>query len=768
MNNNNFTQNASSVIIMAGNYSKKDGYMGTQHLLFGLLGVDGVAKKILENNGIYEEAKTVEDTSYSPMITPKAKKVIQSSAVIARSFNSKIGTEHILMAILKEDCAGLRIIAAKANPQKIYMDIVRAIGFEIKNEKTNTPVLNKYSNDLTELAEGNRIDPIIGRDFEINRVIQILSRRTKNNPCVIGEPGVGKTAVVEGLARKIVEGGVPDNLRGKKLLSLDLSRVVAGSKYRGEFEERIKKVIDEVKKSGALLFIDELHTIIGAGGAEGTLDAGNILKPALARGEIQVIGATTIEEYRKRIERDSALERRFQPVKLGEPSEEDSILILKGLKEKYEMHHGVTIADDAVEAAVRLSKRYITDRYLPDKAIDLIDEAAAKLKISVTDYAKSEELKELELKKEEAIAAGNYEIASMMKSIQIKLRKQIFRDKNKSLIVGENEIASIVTDWTHIPVKKLKKKDNERLKELEKELKKRIIGQEEAVKKVSNAIKRSKIGLSMPDKPLGSFLFLGPTGVGKTELSKVLSEIVFEGSLIRVDMSEYMEKHSVSKMIGAPPGYVGHDDGGDLSKRVREKPYSVVLFDEIEKAHPDVFNMLLQVLDDGRITDSKGRVVNFKNTIIIMTSNIGANKIISPKKLGFKGEETKENSYNFMKEGVMSEVKKIFKPEFLNRIDETIVFNALGTEELQKIVKLMLHDLSKRAENMGLKLKFAQSTVKKLAEVDKNYGARPIARKIKTEIEDILANEVIEGNIKSGDVVTFKDCKLSVKAKNGK
>lgn len=759
---NNFTGSAASAIIAAENYSRKDGYLGTQHLLFGLLNVEGVAKKVLENNGIYEKIEFTETNTPLPDLTPKAKKIIQTSAIIAKSFNSKIGTEHILMAILKEDCAGLRIIEERGNPQKIYMDVVKAIGVEARSGERNTTVIDKFSKDITQLAKDGQIDPVIGRDNEINRVIQILSRRTKNNPCIIGEPGVGKTAIAEGLARKIVNGEVPITLTNKRLVALDVSSLVAGARFRGEFEERIKKVIEEAKNTGVLLFIDELHTVIGAGSSEGSLDVGNILKPVLARGEIQVIGATTIDEYRRRIERDTALERRFQPVKLGEPSEEDSLLILKGLREEYEHHHGVKITDEGLEAAVKLSKRYITDRFLPDKAIDLIDEAAAKARISAFRFKESEEIKALETQKEEAIKAENYEEASKIKRKQVKLQVKLNENMNKEPVVGENEIASVVTDWTQIPVEKLKKKDTDRLKGLEKELKKRIIGQEEAVKKVSNAIKRSKVGLSNITRPLGSFLFLGPTGVGKTELSKALSETVFEGSLIRVDMSEYMEKHSVSKMIGAPPGYVGHEDGGNLAKRVRENPYSVILFDEIEKAHPDVFNMLLQLLDDGRLTDSKGKVVNFKNTIIIMTSNIGANKIISPKNLGFKTKESKEDSYKLMKDGVMDEVKKIFKPEFLNRIDETIVFNALGTEELEKIVKLMLDDLSIRAKDMGLELHFTKSTITKLADVDKNYGARPIARKIKNEIEDVLANEVIEGTVKPGDVVTFRNCKLSV------
>ena len=680
----------------------------------------------------------------------------------------------------------------------MYIDILTALGLDISqarndyanyknsgnSSKSQTPTLDLYSRDLTEYAKTGKLDPVIGREAEVQRVIQILSRRTKNNPCIIGEPGVGKTAIAEALAERIAEGRVPDTIRGKRVVTLDMSGMVAGSKYRGEFEERIKKVIDEVVKNGnVLLFIDEIHTIIGAGGAEGSLDASNILKPSLARGELQVIGATTREEYRKRIEKDAALERRFQPVVIEEPSEEESILILKGLREKYEDHHKVRITDEALEAAVKLSARYINDRYLPDKAVDLMDEAASKARLSVFNTKPEsrtieKRIAELEEQKEEAIKNEAYDVASSLKREQTKLKQKFAelklaeeqKKQQKTIVVGEDEIAGVVADWTRIPVNKLKQSESDRLMKLENVLHERVVGQDEAVKAVSKAIRRGRVGFNAQGRPIGSFLFLGPTGVGKTELSKALAEAVFgnEASMIRVDMSEYMEKHSVSKMIGSPPGYVGHEEGGQLSEKVRKNPYSVILFDEIEKAHPDVFNVLLQVLDDGRITDSQGRLVSFKNTIIIMTSNAGAQKIITPKKLGFKAEENKEADYQLMKDGVMAEVKRIFKPEFLNRIDETIVFHTLSEEELKKIVKIMVKDLAERAkEQMGLKLKFTETAIKHLAKIDKeaNYGARPLARKIKTEVEDLLATEVLLGHIKHGNEVKIgcKEGKIELK-----
>jgi len=734
-------------------------------------------------------------------MTPRAKRIISLAATESYRLNSgKIGTEHILIAMLKEgDSIAVKLLnTIGVNLQKVYIDILTALGLDISqarndyanfrnsgnNNKSKTPTLDQYSRNLTEYAREGKLDPVIGREAEIQRVIQILSRRTKNNPCIIGEPGVGKTAIAEGLAQRIVEERVPDVIRGKRVVTLDMSGMVAGSKYRGEFEERIKRVVDEVIKSGnVLLFIDEMHTIIGAGGAEGSLDASNILKPSLARGELQVIGATTREEYRKRIEKDAALERRFQPVVIEEPSEEESVLILKGLREKYEDHHKVRITDEAVEAAVKLSARYINDRYLPDKAVDLMDEAASKARLMVFDSKpQSAELEkrisELEAEKENAIKNEAYDKASNLKKEQNKLRQKLseFRlseeqkKQQKVLVVDYDEIAGVVADWTKIPVNKLKQAETDRLIKLEAVLHERVIGQDEAVVAVSKAIRRGRVGFNVADRPIGSFLFLGPTGVGKTELSKALAEAMFgsENSMIRVDMSEYMEKHSVSKMIGSPPGYVGHEEGGQLSEKVRQNPYSVILFDEIEKAHPDVFNILLQVLDDGRITDSQGRMVSFKNTIIIMTSNAGAQRIITPKKLGFKAEENKEADYKLMKDGVMEEVKRIFKPEFLNRIDETIVFHTLSENELKKIVKIMLKGLATRAkEQMGLKLKFTETAVKHLANIDKeaNYGARPLARKIKTEVEDLLATEVLLGHIKEGNEIKIgcKDGKIDVK-----
>ena len=811
-----FTNNAVTAIEAANSaaISLSQNYVGSEHLLIGLLSVDGVAKKVLEENGVsYDKFMELVNklltqgnvaVGSTEAMTPRAKRIISLAASEAYRLNSgKIGTEHILMALLKEgDSIAVRLLTTMGvNLQKVYLDILTAVGMDISqartdysnfknssnnaanNHKSNTPILDQYSRDLTEYAKSGKLDPVIGREVEVQRVIQILSRRTKNNPCIIGEPGVGKTAIVEALAERIVEGSVPDTIRNKRVVALDMSGMVAGSKYRGEFEERIKRVIDEVIKSGnVLLFIDEIHTIIGAGGAEGSLDASNILKPSLARGELQVIGATTREEYRKRIEKDAALERRFQPVVIEEPSEEESVLILQGLRERYEDHHKVRITDEAIEAAVKLSARYINDRYLPDKAVDLMDEAASKVRLSV--FNKKPESTELEKKiikleeeKEEAIKNEAYDKASSLKKEQNKLRMKLSEIKlaeeqkkqQKVLVIGYDDIAGVVADWTKIPVNKLKQAETDRLVKLESVLHERVIGQDEAVVAVAKAIRRGRVGFNSVDRPIGSFLFLGPTGVGKTELSKALAEAMFgsEESMIRVDMSEYMEKHSVSKLIGSPPGYVGHEEGGQLSEKVRRNPYSVILFDEIEKAHPDVFNILLQVLDDGRITDSQGRVVNFKNTVIIMTSNAGAQRIMTPKKLGFKAEENKEADYKLMKDGVMEEVKRIFKPEFLNRIDETIVFHTLSEKELKKIVKIMLKGLSERAkEQMGLKLKFTETAVKHLANIEKeaSYGARPLARKIKTEVEDLLATEVLLGHIKEGNEVKIgcKDEKIEV------
>ena len=794
------------------------GYVGTEHLLIGLLQEGtGVAAKVLEENGVEEDrvielvsqliapnptVQTADRTAY----TPRARRVIENSYREAVRFKAaQIGTEHILIAMLREgDCVASRLLnTIGVNIQKLYIDLLAAMGEDAPAAKDDlqgaragkrgnaTPTLDSYSRNLTQLATAGKLDPVIGREQEIQRVIQILSRRTKNNPCLIGEPGVGKTAVVEGLAQMIASGDVPETIADKRVVTLDLSGMVAGSKYRGEFEERIKKVISEVVESGdVLLFIDEIHTIIGAGGAEGALDASNILKPSLARGEIQLIGATTINEYRKYIEKDSALERRFQPVTVDEPTEEESVAILKGLRSRYEEHHKVEITDNALEAAVKLSSRYINDRFLPDKAIDLIDEAASKVRLQ--NYTKPDKIKVyeaeidgLEEAKEEAIKKEAYEKAGEIKKKQEKLREKIAqtmekwqKDKeSKKLIVSDNEIADVVSGWTRIPVRKLAEEESERLRNLEGILHQRVVGQEEAVTAISKAIRRGRVGLKDPKRPIGSFLFLGPTGVGKTELSKALSEAMFgtENALIRVDMSEYMEKHSVSKMIGSPPGYVGYDEGGQLSEKVRRNPYSVILFDEIEKAHPDVFNILLQVLDDGHITDAQGRKIDFKNTIIIMTSNAGAENIISPKRLGFGMVSDAKADYNFMKDRVMDEVKRLFKPEFLNRIDEIIVFHQLTREHIKGIADIMLGTISKRCkEQLGIGLEATDSAKEHLIDkgYDDKYGARPLRRTIQNLVEDRMAEEMLDGSIKAGSLVEvgFDGEKLTftVKAKTAR
>ena len=783
--------------------SLNHGYVGTEHLLLGLLQEGtGVAAKVLEENGVEEErvvqlvsqliapnpsVQTADRTAY----TPRARRVIENSYREAVRFKAaQIGTEHILIATLREgDCVACRLLnTIGISIQKIYIDLLAAMGEDAPaprdevaavkgGRKGNaTPTLDSYSRNLTQMAAEGRLDPVIGREQEIQRVIQILSRRTKNNPCLIGEPGVGKTAVVEGLAQMIAAGDVPETIADKRVMTLDLSGMVAGSKYRGEFEERIKKVISEVVESAdVLLFIDEIHTIIGAGGAEGALDASNILKPSLARGELQLIGATTIDEYRKYIEKDSALERRFQPVTVDEPSEEESVAILKGLRSRYEEHHKVEITDDALEAAVKLSSRYINDRFLPDKAIDLVDEASSRVRLM--NYTKPARIKEyeaeiesLEEDKEAAIRKEAYEKAGEIKKKQEKLREKIEKalekwqkDKeSKKLVVSENEIADVVSGWTKIPVKKLEEGESERLKNLESILHKRVVGQEEAVAAISKAIRRGRVGLKDPGRPIGSFLFLGPTGVGKTELSKALSEAMFgtENALIRVDMSEYMEKHSVSKMIGSPPGYVGYDEGGQLSEKVRRNPYSVILFDEIEKAHPDVFNILLQVLDDGHITDAQGRKINFKNTIIIMTSNAGAENIISPKRLGFGITSDAKADYAFMKDRVMDEVKRLFKPEFLNRIDEIIVFHQLTREHMKGIADIMLKSIAARCrEQLGISLTVSDKAREYLIDkgYDDKYGARPLRRTIQSLLEDKMAEEMLEGHIRAGAAVEI-DC----------
>ncbi len=798
-----FTENAKSAINLAREvaYRLSHNYIGTEHLLIGLMEVEGVASRILEENGVtVEKVLELVNQLIAPnngvemmdagSFTPRSKRILDQSYKEAAKFKaSLVGTEHILIALIKEsDCIAVRLLnTLGVNVQKVYIDILTASGVDVsvakneysagKGQKTKgktsaTPTLDQYSRDLTEYAREGKLDPVIGRESEIQRVVQILSRRTKNNPCLVGEPGVGKTAIAEGLALKIVEGNIPDTIKEKRVVTLDLSGMVAGSKYRGEFEERIKKVISEVIGDGnVLLFIDEIHTIIGAGGAEGAIDASNILKPSLARGELQIIGATTREEYRKYIEKDAALERRFQPVVVDEPSEEEAIMILYGLRDKYEAHHQVRITDGALEAAVKLSSRYINDRYLPDKAIDLMDEAASKVRLST--YTSSPEIKDLEQaikrlegEKEKAIKDEAYEKAGEIKKQQEAAMEQLEKQKvldqkqrqDKQLVVGENEIAEIVASWTKIPVKKLAEEETERLQNLENILHQRVVGQEEAVAAVAKAIRRGRVGLKDPNRPTGSFLFLGPTGVGKTELSKALAEAMFgsENSIIRVDMSEYMEKHSVSKLIGSPPGYVGYDEGGQLSEKVRQNPYSVILFDEVEKAHPDVFNILLQVLDDGHITDSQGRKVSFKNTIIIMTSNAGAQNIVEPKRLGFTSVIDDKEDYKRMKEGVMDEVKKIFKPEFINRIDEIIVFHSLTKDNIKQIVDIMIKTIGKRSKaQMNIALDTSEDVVTHLAEVgfDPKYGARPLRRAIQTNIEDKLAEAILAGTIKEGDTV---------------
>ena len=800
---NHFTEQAWNAIALSTQAANDLGhnYVGTEHLLVGLLlEEEGVASRVLEANGVNadkvkelisqlifpnQNVGTIGETVY----TPGAVRVLNQSYREAVRFKAPlIGTEHLLIAMIREsDCAAVRLLnTMDVSLQKLYVDLRSAMGEDGadareelqssragKDSSASTPTLNSFSRDLTKLAREGKLDPVIGRESEIQRVVQILSRRTKNNPCLIGEPGVGKTAVVEGLAQMIADGNVPETIADKRVMTLDLSGMVAGSKYRGEFEERIKKVISEVTEDGnVLLFLDEIHTIIGAGGAEGAIDASNILKPSLARGELQLIGATTREEYRKYIEKDAALERRFQPVVVEEPNEEQSIAILKGLRPKYEEHHKVTITDDAVVAAVRLSARYINDRFLPDKAIDLIDEAASKSRL--TTYVEPAEIKtltedidKLEIQKEQAIKNEAYEKAGDIKKRQQKKREKIekIREKwqkektSRKLTVGEGEIADVVSGWTKIPVRKLAEEESERLRKLESILHERVVGQEEAVTAVAKAIRRGRVGLKDPKRPIGSFLFLGPTGVGKTELCKALAEAMFgtENALIRVDMSEYMEKHSVSKMIGSPPGYVGYEEGGQLSEKVRRNPYSVILFDEIEKAHPDVFNILLQVLDDGHITDAQGRKIDFKNTVIIMTSNAGAENIISPKRLGFASNDDAKERYRFMKERVMEEVKRMFKPEFLNRIDEIIVFHQLSQDHMKEIVDIMLKGICRRTlTQMNLKLTVDDSAKTFLVEkgYDEKYGARPLRRAIQNLLEDGLAEAVLDGQVKAGDEVT--------------
>lgn len=782
-------------------------FVGSEHMILALASVsDTTAYSILNNNGldiakvahalkfILEPGGTV--TREKDKYTETARQILEDAqAEAARLSSDEVGTEHLLLAILKvQSCVAVRLMQIeKINIQKVYIDILMTCGMDanaakkeyasVKKKKAklgvSTPTLDKYSRDITMEARHGNLDPVVGREKEIQRVMQILSRRMKNNPCLVGEPGVGKTAVVEGIAYMISRGNVPDTVKGKRLLSLDISGMLAGSKYRGEFEDRIKKVIQEVMMSGdVILFVDELHTLVGAGDAEGAIDASNILKPSLSRGEIQMIGATTITEYRKYIEKDAALERRFQPVNVEEPTRDEAVDILKGLRSCYEQHHGVEISDEAVEAAVDLSVRYITDRFLPDKAIDLMDEACSRRRLGfsaqgIVQDRSVAELATLDSDLETALISGNIEEAANIRHRQEELAKKTARSQlagRHNIIVGENDIADVVSVWTKIPVSKLTEKESKRLEKLETELHKRVVGQEEAVSAVAKAIKRSRVGLKDPRRPIGTFLFLGPTGVGKTELSKALADVVFgsEDALIRVDMSEYMEKHSVSKLIGSPPGYVGFEEGGQLSEKVRTNPYSVILFDEIEKAHSDVFNILLQVLDDGHITDSQGRKVDFKNTIIIMTSNTGAQRIIDPKQLGFVTVQDDNKEHEDMKKNVMDELKRTFKPEFLNRIDDIIVFHALSEKNVRDIAGLMLKELKNRVQaQMDIGLKFTDNMKKYIFEkgYDKKYGARPLRRAIQTYVEDELAEAILAGGVHKGEVVTVTVKKI--KGENG-
>ena len=789
-----YTAKAKTALGLAASAARSMGqnYIGTEHILLGLIRQQtGMAAQALLVNGV-DETKLVDlimeliaPTGHLELkeregYSPRAQQVIGLAFQIAEQYHaSAVGTEHILMALIREGSnVAVRILSTMGvSLQKLYIDLLVSMGKDgnlykedLRQQKQKTKVLEQYSRDMTKLAAEGKLDPVIGRDQEILRLVQILSRRTKNNPCLIGEPGVGKTAIVEGLAQRIVQGEVPDTVKNKRVMTLDLSGMVAGSKYRGEFEERIKKVIKEVIDDGnIILFLDEIHTIIGAGGAEGAIDASNILKPSLARGELQLIGATTIEEYRKYIEKDAALERRFQTIMVEEPSLTEAVRIVMGIKHKYEEHHHVTITPEAVEAAVKLSDRYINDRNLPDKAIDLIDEAAAALRLQGLKIPENcirlqEQIDELNVQIERSLKFDDLVEAHKERMEQEKLIKkhtqamQRYEKKMaaKNTLVTEDEIAAVVAQWTKIPLKKLEEKESERLLKLEKILHKRVIGQTEAVEAVARAMRRGRVGLQDPKRPIGSFLFLGPTGVGKTELSKALAEAMFgsENDLIRVDMSEYMEPHSVAKMIGSPPGYVGHDDGGQLSEKIRRNPYSVVLFDEIEKAHPDVFNILLQVLDDGHITDSKGRKVSFKNAIIIMTSNAGASRIVDPKNLGFATKTTEQQDYQRMKNGVMEEVKRLFKPEFINRIDEIMVFHPLNKTELREIVTLLSANLIKRCDRqMGITLSISQTLKNHLVEkyCDVKMGARPLKRAIQTVIEDPLAEEILQGRVRQGD-----------------
>ena len=794
-----FTNRAQKAIEISNSIALELGhsYIGTEHILYGLIKEGaGVAAKVLENQDVTEDKiiekikeliGTEEPKEETLGFTPRTKRVIENAFIEARKLGyNYIGTEHLLIGIMREgDSIAVRILLdLNVSIPKLYNEIVKVLNSgdingtsetsEGKSKKgrgsyNSTQTLNQFGEDLTKKAEEAKLDPIIGRDKEIQRVIQILSRRTKNNPCLIGEPGVGKTAIVEGLAQKIVSGDVPEILKNKRVVTLDISGMVAGAKYRGDFEERIKKALNEVKKAGdVILFIDEIHTIVGAGSAEGAIDAANILKPLLARGEIQLVGATTLEEYRKYIEKDAALERRFSPVNVAEPTEKDTIKILQGIRDKYEAHHNVKITDDAIEAAVKMSVRYINDRFLPDKAIDLIDEAASRLRLQT--YTEPDSLKKLEEKieklqkdKEEAVQSQKFEKAASLRDeeqqVKAEYEKQQQKWKNKNTksvtSVTEENIADVIASWTGIPAKKLTENENIKLKNLEKTLHERVVGQNEAVEAVAKAIRRGRVGLKDPKRPIGSFLFLGPTGVGKTELSKALAESLFgdENAMIRIDMSEYMEPHSVAKLIGSPPGYVGFDEGGQLTEKIRRKPYAVILFDEIEKAHPDVMNMLLQILEDGRLTDSQGRTVNFKNTVIIMTSNIGARAITDRKSLGFSSQENKEDTikeYEQTKKEVMDEAKRELRPEFINRIDEIIVFHKLNDEEISQIIDIMLNEVTKRLKDQKIEIEIDKSVKDLIASkgIDKAFGARPLRRTIQNILEDRLAGEILDGNLK--------------------
>lgn len=794
--NGRFTEKAERAISLSQESAMNFGhdYVGTEHLLLGLVKEGaGVAARVLQSQGITEDrvVKEIEELigrgegARQPLgFTPRTKRVLELSFREARRMgHNYIGTEHLLMGIMREgESVAVRILTnLGVDPQKLFSEIVKTLNEEAPGVQgapkssmnyAGTPTLNQFGRDLTEMARDGKIDPVIGRDDEIERVIQILSRRTKNNPCLIGEPGVGKTAIAEGLAQRIADGNVPEILKDKRVVTLDLSAMVAGAKYRGEFEERLKKALEEIRKAANIIvFIDEMHTIIGAGAAEGAIDAANIMKPMLARGEIQVIGATTLDEYRKHVEKDAALERRFQPITVGEPTQEETIDILKGIRDRYEAHHRVKISDEAIEAAVSLSMRYITDRFLPDKAIDLIDEAASRARLK--SYTAPPDVKELEEKikklneeKEEAVRSQEFEKAAKIRDEEHKLKSELEKIKNdwqqqnqtKTLEVTGEDIAEIVAGWTGIPVKKLAEEESEKLRKLEEILHERVIGQDEAVKAVSKAIRRGRVGLKDPRRPTGSFIFLGPTGVGKTELSKALAEALFgdEAAMVRIDMSEYMEKHTVSRLIGSPPGYVGYDEGGQLTEKVRSRPYSIVLFDEIEKAHPDVFNILLQILEDGRLTDGQGRTVDFRNTVVIMTSNVGGRLITEPKKLGFAAaSDEKARNYEEMKNNVMGELKKTFRPEFLNRVDDIIVFHPLDEDDLKQVVGLMLKDLEKRLKQNNITIEVSEEAQLFLARAgyDQLFGARPLRRAVQSMVEDKIAEDILDGKIKAGDRV---------------